>query len=336
MRSKSRSTNKYLAGILALFAICLLSICGVGVLSSGRLLSAPTPPAAIPIETIVEGTANAARLQTLSVSTSVPTSASPVPPTFTPSPGNGALADIPSASCVPNKPPQTGVVVEVVDGDTIKVKLDQDGRTYSVRYIGMDAPESTIQHEPYGKEASDINTRLVLGKFVTLFKDVSETDRYDRLLRYVFVDGTFVNNELVKQGYALAVTYPPDVSCAELFREAENYARTNGRGLWASQTLTKTASQTIIILAVNKVDEYVDIKNIGSAKINLEGWVLLSERGNQRCPLSGSIDPGDTLRIWAGKSKDGFSCRFKDPIWNNLVSDPAVLLNPEGEEVDRY
>jgi micrococcal nuclease len=66
-----------------------------------------------------------------------------------------------------------------------------------------------------------------------LVKDISETDKYDRLLRYVFVGDTFVNFELVNQGYAAAVTFPPDVACEDVFRSAEADARSRGLGLWA-------------------------------------------------------------------------------------------------------
>ena len=84
-----------------------------------------------------------------------------------------------------------------------------------------------------------MNQELVLGKTALLFKDVSETDGYGRLLRYVVVDGLFVNYELVYQGYALPATYPPDVVCVDTFSQAAADAKENGLGLWAlQQTLT--------------------------------------------------------------------------------------------------
>ena len=86
-------------------------------------------------------------------------------------------------------------VVEVVDGDTINVEID--GTVYAVRYIGIDCPETRHPYEPVewmGPEATEANRQLVENKTVYLEKDVSETDRYGRLLRYVFLaDGTFVN-----------------------------------------------------------------------------------------------------------------------------------------------
>jgi micrococcal nuclease len=136
------------------------------------------------------------------------------------------------ASCIPGNPPPTGKVVNVVDGDTIKVALDQDGQTYTVRYIGMDTPESTTQVEYFGAEASMQNLQLVSGKNVTLIKDVSETDRYGRLLRYVIVDGLFINYELVAQGYANTASFPPDIACIPTFQAAEQKARASGLGLW--------------------------------------------------------------------------------------------------------
>jgi micrococcal nuclease len=127
-------------------------------------------------------------------------------------------------------------VTDVVDGDTIKV--DVDGQVYTVRYIGIDTPETVHPDEPVewmGPEASEANRRLVEGQTVYLETDVSETDRYGRLLRYVYLaDGLFVNAELVRLGYAHAVTFPPDVKYQDLLLKMQQEAREAGRGLWAS------------------------------------------------------------------------------------------------------
>ncbi len=96
------------------------------------------------------------------------------------------------------------MVVSVTDGDTIKVRL-ADGREEKVRYIGINTPE---MDQPFGEEAKSANQALVTGREVRLVRDVRERDRYGRLLRYVYVDGLFVNAELVRIGYAQAVTYP--------------------------------------------------------------------------------------------------------------------------------
>jgi micrococcal nuclease len=120
-------------------------------------------------------------------------------------------------------------VTRVIDGDTIEIEGGEH-----VRYIGMDTPESTIEHECFGSEASRRNTELVDGKVVELEKDVSETDRYGRLLRYVWLDGELVNEVLVREGYAAVSTYPPDVKYQDRFLEAQRQARSEGAGLWSA------------------------------------------------------------------------------------------------------
>lgn len=98
-------------------------------------------------------------------------------------------------------------VVHIIDGDTIDVNLN--GEIVRVRYIGIDAPEL---NEPCGPEASAANAFLVAQQTVRLVKDVSEQDSFGRLLRYVYVGSRFVNAELVKQGLAEPVRYPPDTA----------------------------------------------------------------------------------------------------------------------------
>lgn len=131
-------------------------------------------------------------------------------------------------------------VLEVVDGDTIKV--DIGGKGFTVRYIGMDTPETVDPRRPvgcFGKEASNENKGLVGGKQVLLQKDVSEKDKFGRLLRYVFLpldNGKllFVNDYLVREGFAKVLTYPPDVKFTQDFLEAQRTARQEKRGLWSS------------------------------------------------------------------------------------------------------
>jgi len=121
-------------------------------------------------------------------------------------------------------------VVRVIDGDTIEV--DIGGRQYNVRYIGIDTPEIG---RPGADEATAFNAQLVSGKTVYLEKDVSETDRYGRLLRYVWIDEGMVNAILVANGYAQVATYPPDVKYQQDFLELQRAAEANGLGLWAAQ-----------------------------------------------------------------------------------------------------
>jgi endonuclease YncB( thermonuclease family) len=121
------------------------------------------------------------------------------------------------------------VVERVIDGDTIELS---NGK--KVRYIGIDTPEMTSKNSQcYAQKAKEKNEELVLGKKVTLEKDVSETDKYGRLLRYVYINDLFVNEYMVAEGYAKVTTYPPDVAYKDVFLNAERSAREQQKGLWS-------------------------------------------------------------------------------------------------------
>lgn len=134
---------------------------------------------------------------------------------------------------------QTAIVERVVDGDTIIVALAGDRQR--VRAIGIDTPELTDDDplvRAMAEAAADELARLVDGREVVLERDVSETDRFGRLLRYVWVDGgagslDFVNLRLVADGYARVVTFPPDVARLDSLLAAQDAAREAGLGLWA-------------------------------------------------------------------------------------------------------
>ena len=133
---------------------------------------------------------------------------------------------------------QIADVVRVIDGDTIEVNIS--GTVHTVRYIGVDTPETkhpTRGLETYGPEASEKNRQLVKDKAVYLERDVSETDRYDRLLRYVYVDNLMVNAVLVEEGYAQVSIFPPDVKYADLFLNLQREAREKGKGIWSGEVV---------------------------------------------------------------------------------------------------
>jgi endonuclease YncB( thermonuclease family) len=132
--------------------------------------------------------------------------------TSAPPPSGGAVGD-------------TAQVMRVIDGDTIDVEIGGIG--YRVRYIGVNTPE---RDESCYQPATDANTDLLRGKTVTLVKDTSNTDAYGRLLRYVYVGSTFVNAELVRNGWAENAEYPPDTAHAAEFRQLEAQARAANLG----------------------------------------------------------------------------------------------------------
>ena len=124
----------------------------------------------------------------------------------------------------------------VVDGDTIIIEMN--GKQERVRLIGVDTPETKHPKKPvehFGKEASAFTKRMVEGKKVTLEYDLEKRDKYDRLLAYVYLeDGTFINAEIIKQGYGFAYTRFP-FKHLEDFRQHEDDARSSGKGLWGNK-----------------------------------------------------------------------------------------------------
>lgn len=114
---------------------------------------------------------------------------------------------------------ETARVVHVIDGDTVDVELN--GEQVRVRYIGVNTPE---RDQPCYGDARTVNDDLVYGETVTLVRDTSDTDQYGRLLRYIYVGDTFVNEKLVRDGWAEVVVYPPDDQYANEFHALEQQA----------------------------------------------------------------------------------------------------------------
>ena len=145
---------------------------------------------------------------------------------------------------------EVATVTRVVDGDTIEARIEERvdgpaggeaelGQTYDIRLIGIDTPESVRPGTPvecFAKEASAAAEVLLEGGSVRLVKDVEETDRYDRLLRYVYIGEEMANARLVINGYAHAYTYPPNIRHADLFVQLQREAREANRGLWSAST----------------------------------------------------------------------------------------------------
>ena len=120
---------------------------------------------------------------------------------------------------------EQALVTSVIDGDTVELA---DGRR--VRYLGIDTPESG---EYYAEEATARNKELVEGKTVELQRGKRDQDEYGRLLRYVYIDGVFVNAELIVQGYATAYIFDPDDRYSQILVQLEQYAKIKKRGLWS-------------------------------------------------------------------------------------------------------
>ena len=253
----------------------------------------------------------------------------------------------------PSSTPAPGVQIiatRVIDGDTIEVSLG--GTIYRVRYIGIDTPELDDERPEFcalAQEATRYNRQLVEGKTVRLEKDVSETDKYERLLRYVYVGDTFVNAELVRQGLAWAKVYEPDTKYQGILEEAAAEARQDKKGIWQEiqpppPIRVEDVQITYIFYdgLVPRVesDEYVEITNLGDQPQDLTGCVLMDiSEGYPSFTFPPYIlAPGESIRVYTNEYHPewgGFSFEYSQAVWNNTEPDVAVLYDSQGNEVSR-
>ncbi|MGQ9926315.1 MAG: thermonuclease family protein [Chloroflexaceae bacterium] len=255
-----------------------------------------------------------------------------------------------------------GQVVNVVDGDTVDVRIN--GQVERVRLIGIDTPESVDPRrtvECFGREAAARAAELLAGQTVMLEADSSQADRdrFGRLLRYLWLpDGRMANYELIEQGYAFEYTFAAPYRYQAQFKAAEARARTEGRGLWSPATCngqrnpdvapTPTspplgggpsfrscaddpgpgvAPETPVrIVAVDKRAETVTLRNVSATAVDLTGWRMCSIKGGQQHPIGGVLAPGET-RTFPGTGGN---------IWNNSERDPGALYDAQGRLVSYW
>ncbi len=167
-----------------------------------------------------------------------------------------------------NEASEEAIIKRIIDGDTVELV---DGR--KLRYIGINTPEVSGTAECLGIEAKNRNQALVENQKVFLEKDISETDRYGRLLRYVYLEnGQMVNEILVAEGYAQASTYPPDVKYQERLTGVEKEAREAKAGLWSGvcqslEAKAETSALKTVAPAATKTEATVDTRTAGAAAI---------------------------------------------------------------------
>ncbi|OGG10644.1 hypothetical protein A2699_00255 [Candidatus Gottesmanbacteria bacterium RIFCSPHIGHO2_01_FULL_43_15] len=180
---------------------------------------------------------------------------------------------------------EKATVKRVIDGDTIELT---DGR--KVRYIGIDTPETVDPRKPvqcFGKEAADKNKALAQDKSIEMETDISQSDRYGRLLRYIYVKTDdqkwiMVNEALVAEGFALSSTFPPDVKYQDLFQLAQDQARAAGKGLWGGCNVLATPAATTS-------SDTAEASPVGS------GQVVESSPNSNSCQIKGNISSGGKI-----------------------------------------
>ena len=237
---------------------------------------------------------------------------------------------------VPVLAPQTETVsvIRVVDGDTCIL-----GNGERVRYYGINAPESG---EPQFSEAAQANNNLVAGKEVRLEPKDPSRDKNDRLLAYVFVNETFVNEELLRLGYA-HIQRPLAAKYRDSFLKAQGAAREEGLGIWA-----KAAEQNVAIAEVhsdaegndwdNLCDEYIVIENREDIPVDLTGWTVYDEAHHRYLFPSFILKAKEvvTLRTCLGKnSQNELFWGSRSPIWNN-DGDTIFIRDSQGQLVLSY
>jgi micrococcal nuclease len=228
----------------------------------------------------------------------------------------------------PSQSDETYEVSQIIDGDTIKLSNGE-----RVRLIGINTPETG---QPYYTEATEKLTDLIGNNSVTLEKDTQDKDQYERLLRYVYVGGTHVNLEMVREGYAIAYYFPPNTKYSDDFEDAEQEARTSQLGIWLPSEFNLSVIQIHFDAdgddSLNLNDEYVIFENDGTAPIDMTDWMTLDEANNLYIFPTFVLGNGSTITLYTGQGIDNSTEVYwgnDNPIWNN-DGDSLFLRDAEG------
>jgi len=228
-------------------------------------------------------------------------------------------------------------VAKVVDGDTIKLATGE-----KVRFLNIDTPEvGQYLHD----EATSRLKELIGNSSVTLEPDRTNRDKYGRLLRYVYCDGTMLNLVMVREGYARAYYVAPDDKHLEEIEEAEKYAKSRSLGIWQYDNIT--GAYCIWLYEKhpdpkgrdeeNLNDEYMVFRNSCTHEVDMTGWKVSAERGSFTFP-NFSLDAKKTVTLHSGSGDNNVTDVFwgsSKPIWKN-EDDRLLAYNAEGQVVLDY
>jgi len=247
-----------------------------------------------------------------------------------------------TATLTPPLETTSAIVSKIIDGDTIKL---QNGER--VRLLGINTPE---KGQPYYEEATNRLKELIEGKTVTLEKDVDDKDQYARLLRYIYIGDTFVNLEMVREGYANVYIISPNTKYSSELEKAEEEAKIAKKGIW--QPSEGGLSKCIGILyfqwnaegndCYNLNDEYVTFKNTCTQSIDMTSWTVKDEANHIYTFPDFNLAGGTTVMLYTGNGIDttaelywnssGHQC---NAIWNN-DGDTLYLRDVTGNLVISY
>jgi len=236
----------------------------------------------------------------------------------------------------------TGLVAtvrEVIDGDTIVL---HDGRT--VRYLGINAPE---HGQPYAREATNFNQRLVSGLSVRLEFDQVREDRHGRLLAYVYHEGKMVNEQLLAEGWVHVFFMPPNTRYAERLLQVQERAKTAKKGMWKAVRgplkITRIEPKGNAEEGKGALAEFVRIANVSDRNLDVSGYSIADRDGHRYRFPSAQLRPGYVLTLVTGEGQDRrdgagpitLHWNRRSGVWNDR-GDTAYLRDQNGEIVDRF
>ena len=222
------------------------------------------------------------------------------------------------------------IVSYVLDGDTFKISSGE-----TVRLIGLNAAESG---QSCSSEATVKLKEFVLGKEVTLKQDIDEKDQYGRLLRYVYVDDTFVNLEMVRLGLAHKYEYGSNTKYSSQFEQAENEAKQNEGCLWETSQENYITDQCFYITNFhfnaagddnyNLNDEYVTLGNKCSYSVEMSSWTIKDETASHIYTIPAfTFQSGATFTLYTGTGTNTNSALY----WGRTSGDYAAIWNNGGD-----
>lgn len=265
------------------------------------------------------------------------------------SPTNSARKEVEDTTLkISPKINQEVFVKKVIDGDTVETDKGE-----KIRYLGINAPE---KGQPFSSESTQKNSDLVLNKSIELEFDVQTKDRYGRTLAYVFINGDFINLEMVKNGLAVSETIQPNVKYQEQILAAQKEARENCLGIWKGICKPNSDSSKshgcVQIASINadapgddnknKNEEWIELKNTCSEDVPMKDWLLKDSSASNKYEFKTfTFMANESIIIYSGCGQDSNNKLYwqcpegKYAIWNN-TSDHAYLYNNNGELVSDY
>ncbi len=221
---------------------------------------------------------------------------------------------------------KTYLVSQVWDGDTVELETGE-----WIRLLGINTPE---KNESYYQQSKDRLKELIEGKKVRLESGPEDKDRYDRLLRYIFVDSTFVNVQLVKEGYATVFIVDPDEKYYFELKKAEKEAKDEQLGLWG-----KSSSDSCIQIKEFQYtgEEFVTFQNNCDYSIDLDGWKVKDEATHIYTFKKFVLNADSTFTLHTGSGKDTDTELYWNSgyVWNN-AGDTLFLRDNNGGLVLTY